>query len=102
MVAEGLGVKQKSENNRKSKSNKDSWWKRRPEKSIKEWRKDESKLEEEKKGSHRLSMSKKECMNQKYQLDAKGYLYVVQQLKVKIPSACINTRQYNKNRLQYH
>ena len=41
-------------------------------------------------------------MNQKYQLDAKGYLYVIQQLKVKISRACINIRQYNKKQLQYH
>ena len=41
-------------------------------------------------------------MNQKYQLDAKGYLYVIQQLKVKISRACINIRQYNERQLQCH
>ena len=83
VIAERLGIKQKLENNRKSKSNKDPWWKRRLEKNIKEWRKDESKLEEVKQGNHRLSMSEKVCMNWKYQLDAKDYLYVIQQLTVK-------------------
>ena len=47
-------------------------------------------------------MSEKEHINGEYQLEAKGYLYVMQQLKVKTSRACINLRQYNKNRLQWH
>ena len=47
-------------------------------------------------------MLEKEYMNQKYQLDVKWNLYVIQQLKVKISKACINIRQYNVNWLQYH
>ena len=49
VIVERLEVKQKSENGRRSKSNKDPWWKRRLEKSIKEWGKGVSKLEEVKK-----------------------------------------------------
>ena len=90
------------ENNGKSQSNKDLWWERRLEKSIKERRKDLSKLEEVKKGNHRLSMSEKKRRNWKYQPDVKCYLYIKQQLKVKISRACINIRQYNENQLQYH
>ena len=62
-TCKGLGEKQKSENNRKNKSqsNKDQWWKRRLEKSIKEWWKDVSKLEEVKKGN-KSSMLEKEHM----------------------------------------
>ena len=36
VIAERLEVKQKPENKRKSKSNKDPWWKRRLVKSMKE------------------------------------------------------------------
>ena len=41
-------------------------------------------------------------MNRKCQLDAKAYLYLIQQLKVKISRACINIRHHTKNQLQYH
>ena len=58
-IEERLGIKQKSEKNRKSKINKDPWWKRRLEKSIKEWRNDLGKLEEVKKGNHGLSILEK-------------------------------------------
>lgn len=63
VIAKRPGEKQKSGNNRKNKSqsNKDQWWKRRLEKSIKEWWKDVSKLEEVKKGN-KSSMLEKEHM----------------------------------------
>ena len=63
VIAERPEEKQKSGNNRKNKSqsNKDQWWKRRLEKSIKEWWKDVSKLEEVKKGN-KSSMLEKEHM----------------------------------------
>ena len=97
MIAEKLGVKQNSENSRKSKISKDPCWKRSLEKNNKERRNDVSKLDEVEKENHRLSMLEKQRMNRKYQLDAKDYLYTIQQRKVKISRACINIRQYSKN-----
>ena len=55
-----------------------------------------------KKGEPQIEHIGKKYMDWKYQLDAKGYLYIIQQLKVKILRACIKIRQYNKNQLQYH
>ena len=97
MIVERLGVKQKSDNNRKSKINKNPCWKRSLEKNTNERREDVSKLDEVEKGNRRLSMSEKQHMDREYQLDAKGYLYIIQQLKVKISRVCINIRHYNKN-----
>ena len=46
-------------------------------KSGKEWRKDVSNLEEGKEGKDRLSMTEKESMNRKCELEAKDYLHII-------------------------
>ena len=47
-------------------------------KSTKERRKDVSKIEEVEKGNLRLSILEKQRVKQKYQIDAKGYPYIIQ------------------------
>ena len=103
VIGERVGIKQTNKKgNKKEGSSKEPWWKRRLENSICEWRKDVSRLEEVRKGNHRLSETEKKRLNRKYELDAKGYLHIIHQLKVKIKRAGVNIRQYKENQLQYY
>ena len=100
VIMERLGVIQKTENNRKNKSNKDSWWKRRLKKSIKELKKDVSISEEIKKGTTNWVWQKNNSWTGSTNLMPKA-ICTAQSQNIKSLYQT-NSRQYNKNRQQYH
>ena len=101
VIAERLGIHRKA-GKKKVGKHKEPWWKRRLESSIKDWRKDLSKLEELKKGKYTLKEDERARMNRRYELEWQGYLYAIHILKSKIQRASVKIRYYNESRLQFH
>ena len=102
VIGERVGKKCKTEGTSLKASEKEPWWKRRLSASIKEWRKDLSRLEEVKRGKFTLNDRDRDRMNRKYSLDAKGHLYVIHLLKNKIRQGAVKIRYHDEGKLEYH
>ena len=101
VISERLGKKIRG-GSQKGLKDKEPWWKRRIEASIKEWRKDLRKLKEVKRGHYNLGEREKLRMNRKYQLDSQGYLFVIHFLKNKIRNGGVKIKFYKDKQMQFH
>ena len=84
----------------KRKVDKDPWWKRRIEESIKKWRRDLGLVDAFKRGNLK-NAKEKARLERTYGLGAKGYLYVIAFLKGKIHSGTCKIQSYLKRELQF-
>jgi len=89
VVASRLGVFGKKKGSTKKKS----WWQRRLESNIEEWREDLGRIDEVKLGN-KVRQIIRERLERKYQIVAKGTTVVSTMLKNKISSASAKIRQF--------
>lgn len=99
VTVERLGM-MKDRKGGKRKVDKDPWWKRRIEASIKKWRKDLGLVDAYKRGNLK-NVEERARLERTYGLGAKGYLYVITFLKGKIHSGTCKIQSYLKRELQY-
>lgn len=99
VTVERLGM-MKDRKGGKRKVDKDPWWKRRIEASIKKWRKDLGLVDAYKRGNLK-NVEERARLELTYRLGAKGYLYVIAFLKGKIHSGTCKIQSYLKRELQY-
>ena len=100
VVAERLGLLKDRKGSRQKK--KDPWWKRRIERSIVQWRKDLSKIEELRRGRWKPSESERKRMDKLYDLTEKGAKDVGAFLKSKVHSGSVKLQRYLKKSVQFH
>ena len=81
--------------------NEEVFWKRRFKRSIENWRKDLSNIEEVRKGNSRLKQGEQDYMSRKYQLEGKGTWHVPEMLKQKIKAGGIKITRYEERCLQF-
>ena len=98
VVAEKLGLTAKI-GNKKKQEQKKPFWQRRIEKSIVQWRKDLSWVEEHRKG-HLKNDKKIKELNQKYSIREKGALAVSSLLKGKIKSGSTKIKNFVKSQIK--
>ena len=79
---------------------KEPWWKRRIERSIKELRKHISILDRERKGELRSRMKYLE-LNKQYKLDKKGILIVIEELKQRLQTKTAKIKRYEQRINQF-
>ena len=95
-VAEKLGLKRGRRENQQN----EPWWKRRIERDINELRKHISIMDRERKGELR-SRRKYLEIEKKYQVDRKGLLVVIEELKQRLTAKAANIRRYEQRIHQY-
>eukprot|EP00794_Sanderia_malayensis_P000828 gene828-biopygen97 len=95
-VAEKLGLKKGRRENQQN----EPWWKRRIERDINETRKHISIMDRERKGELR-SRRKYLEIEKKYQVDRKGLLVVIEELKQRLTAKAAKIRRYEQRIQQY-
>ena len=99
VVAEKLGKNKKTKSNEKQN---EPWWKRRIQANIAEWRKDVTRLNEERRSTFEFEKKDLDRMERKYKQSDAGNAQVINLLKEKISAGTTKIRQNEERGLHCH
>ena len=99
VVAEKVGKNKKTKSNEKQD---EPWWKRRIQANIAEWRKDVTRLNEERRSTFEFEKKDLDRMERKYKQSDAGNAQVINLLKEKISAGTTKIRQNEERGLHCH
>ena len=99
VVAEKVGKNKKTKSNEKQN---EPWWKRRIQANIAEWRKDVTRLNEERRSTFEFEKKDLDRMERKYKQSDAGNAQVINLLKEKISAGTTKIRQNEERGLHCH